>query len=183
MAKNEEKAEQASERDDVGVMMIRKISPKTVMGKVVIPLKADGKPYVNEDGEPTKFPYTVLYHVFGMAHGTKTGTSDNGPFCAFLGSFEAVRAKDGQRYQSGQCFVPKAIEDLLVSAMKAGQKEDSTASVEFAIEVGIEFAQTSIGYAYVVKNLVKTKNADPLADLRARLAQQHPTLAALPAPK
>lgn len=181
MAKEKE-APTNEETDNVGVLMIRKISPKTVMGRVVIPLKADGTPYVDTDGVPTKFPYTVLYHVFGMAHGTKTGTSDNGPFCAFLGSFEAVRAKDGQRYQSGQCFVPKAIEDLLVAAMHAGQKDDPTASVEFAIEVGIEFSETRIGYAYVVKNLIKTKNADPLADLRSRLSTQHPRLAALSAP-
>jgi hypothetical protein len=170
--------------DDSGVMLIRKLSPKTVMGKVTIPVKSDGKPYVDDDGVPTKFPAQVLYHVFGMAYGTRIGTSDNGPFCSFLGSFEAVRARDGKRFQSGQCFVPKAVEDLLVASMKAGQKEDPNASVEFAIEVGIQFAQTATGYEYYVKNLVKTKNADPLADLRQRLAQQHPSIAgALAAPK
>ncbi|MGA9854261.1 MAG: hypothetical protein WBR29_03150 [Gammaproteobacteria bacterium] len=169
--------------DDDGAMLVRKISPKTIMGKVTIPLKSDGKPYVDEDGVPVKFPDTVLYSVFGLSHGIRTGTGDNGPFCAFLGSFEAVRSKDGKRFQGGQCFVPKAIEDLLVASMKAGQKDDPSASVEFAVEIGIKFAQTAVGYEYTIKNLVKTKNADPLADLRSRLANSHPTLAALAAPK
>jgi hypothetical protein len=180
--KDEPVAEDTAAGDD-GVMMVRKLSPKTILGKVTLPLKADGKPYVNEDGEPVKFPDTVLYSVFGLSHGVRTGTGDNGPWVAFLGSFEAVRTKDGKRFQGGQCFVPKAVEDILVAALHAGQKDDPTASVEFAIEVGIKFAQTATGYEYTVKNLVKTKNADPLADLRLRLAQQHPHLAALPAPK
>lgn len=160
-----------------GANLVRKISPKTVMGRVSIPMKADGKPYVDEDGVPTKFPDTVLYTVFGMSHGIKTGTGDNGPWVAFLGSFEAIRAKDGKRFQGGQCFVPKAVEDLLVSALKAGQRGDDNASVEFALEVGIKFAQTATGYEYTVKNLVKTTNADPLADLRKRLYQAKPNLA------
>lgn len=179
--KKEDNAEDTSAED--GAMLVRKISAKTVMGKVVIPLKPDGKPYVDEDGVPTKFPDTVLYSVFGQSHSIRTGTGDNGAFCAFLGSFEAVRARDGKRFQGGQCFVPKAIEDLLVASMRAGQKEDPTASVEFAVEVGIKFAQSAIGYEYTIKNLVKTKNADPLADLRNRLAASHPTLAALTGPK
>ena len=183
MAKGKQEPAAAVEADDAGVMLIRKLSPKTVMGKVAIPLKADGTPYVDEDGAATKFPATVLYHVFGLAHDTRVGTSDNGPFCSFLGSFEAIRAKDGKRYQSGQCFVPKAVEDLLVSALRAGQVGDPKAQVEFAIEIGIQFAQTATGYEYYVKNLVKTKNADPLADLRSRITNAHPSLAALAAPK
>jgi hypothetical protein len=118
---------------------------------------------------------TVLYRVIGFSHGIKTGTGDNGPWCAFLGSFEATRAHDGKVFQSGMCFVPKAVEDLLVASMKSGQKEDSGASIQFAIEVGVKPSDTAIGYEYTVKNLIKTANADPLLTLREQMK-------ALPAP-
>lgn len=141
-----------------GATLVRKLSPKTVMEGKIVPRDSDGNVVAAN-----------LYTVIGVAHATKTGNSDNGPFCAFLGSFEASRAKDGKVFQSGQCFVPKAVEDLLVSAMRAGQKDDAHASVEFAIEVGIKPSDTAIGYEYTVKNLVKTQNADPLAALRGKL--------------
>ena len=160
MADKKDNGSAAADTDNV--QLIRKLSPKTVIGgRIKAPEKA-----------------TPLYVVIGQAHGTKTGNSDNGPWVAFLGSFEATRASDGQRFQSGQCFVPKAIEDLLVSAMKAGQKDDASASVEFAIEVGIKPADTTIGYEYTIKNLVKTSNADPLALLRSKVAGMLPAPAA-----
>lgn len=190
-AKTEEKVEQVAPEPettvnenapkDEGVEMIRKLSPKTIMGRVTIPLKPDKTPYVDEDGVPTKFPDTELYTCIGMAHGLKTGTGDNGPWVAFLGAFEAVRAKDGKRFQGGQCFVPKAVEDIMAASLRAAQAKDAGASVEFGIEVGIKFAANQIGYEYYVKNLVKTNNADPLESLRNRLTSVKPSVYNRPA--
>lgn len=157
MAK-ENGAAAAVESDADGATLVRKISPKTVIGKVKAPEKA-----------------LRLYTVIGVSHGVKHGTGDNGPWVAFLGSFEAVRASDGAVFQAGQCFVPKAVEDLLVSTLTHAQKGDATTAVEFAIEVGVKPSDVAIGYEYTVKNLVKTSNADPLALLRQKVQ-------ALPAP-
>ena len=126
--------------------LVRKVSVKSVMEWGSRP---DEIPKVGEE--------IKLYRVFGVSHAVKTGTGDNGPFCAFLGSFEAVRYKDGKRFQGGQCFVPRAVEDLLVASMRSGQKNDSTASVEFAIEVGIKGTDKSVPWEYTVKNLVNTE--------------------------
>lgn len=153
-----------------GANLVRKISPKTVCGKVKLPTKP-GKGYDSDGNEiQIEVPYAAkLFTVIGVSHGIKTGTGDNGPWVAFLGSFEATRASDGQVFQAGQCFIPKAVEDLLVSSMRAGQKDDPQASVQFAIEVGIKPADTAVGYEFTVKNLVKTQNADPLALLRREM--------------
>jgi hypothetical protein len=167
--KTETEASAAPPASD-GASLVRKLSPKTVCGKVKLPTKK-GKGY-DADGKEIEIdvPYSAtLYTVIGVSHGIKTGTGDNGPWVAFLGSFEATRHSDGAVFQAGQCFIPKAVEDLLVSAMRAGQKDDPQASVQFAIEVGIKPADTAVGYEYTVKNLVKTQNADPLALLRNQM--------------
>lgn len=147
--------------------MLRKISAKTVLGN---------RPPIPDVGIEV-----ALYRVYGQSHGTKTGNGDNGPFCAFLGAFEAIRYSDRKRFQSGQCFVPKAVEDMLVATLRTAQKGDNSAMVEFAIEVGVKGVDRPIPFEYTVKNLVQTQNADPFASLRGRLKSA--PLPALPAPK
>lgn len=143
--------------------LVRKISPKAVCGKVTAPTEKKKQ----------------LYVVMGQTHGIKLGQGDNGPWCAFLGNFEAINTATGEVFQSGQCFVPKAVEDMLVGSVKAAQGDDENASVQFALEVGVEQDERSAtGYVYYVKNLVKTAAADPLAALRAIVHQAVPQLAA-----
>lgn len=153
--------QEAVPEQDSGANMVRKLSPKTVVGDLK---KIAAQMRVNEDRSNR-----VLYRVMGVSHGIKADVGDNGPWVAFLGAFEAVRADTGEIFQAGQCFVPKAVEDLLVASLKAGQKGDASASIEFAIEVGMKLADTAVGYEFTVKNLVKTQNADPLAALRSRM--------------
>lgn len=173
-----------NEVDNEGVEMLRKISPATVIGqfkKPRKPLLVDGKPVMGDDnkprteayGEEEVWPDTPLYVVIGVTHGLKTGSGDNGPWVSFLGAFEAQRFSDGQRFQGGQCFVPKAVEDIMVATLNATQKAQGAAggiaAIEFGIEVGIKHATTTVGYEYTVKNLVKTQGTDPLALLRNKV--------------
>lgn len=182
-----------TEIENEGVEMLRKLSPATIIGQFKKPKKQDG---VNADGsakmvaygEEEIWPETALYIVMGVTHGTRTGTGDNGPWVAFLGAFEAIRIKDGKRFQGGQCFVPKAVEDMMVATLNATRKaqaESGTAgAIEFGIEVGVKHSLTQMGYEYYVKNLVKTQGTDPLAALRAKIRPALPLAlqAALPAP-
>ena len=155
--------------------MVRKISPKTVLGgpaairkAIAARLKDMGE--VDQDGEPKQGVNAPLYNCIGVAYRVKEGTGDNGPWVAFLGAFEAINFTTGETFQGGQAFVPKAVEDLMVAALRAGQKDDPHASIQFGIEVGAKLADTSIGYEFTIKNLVKTANADPLAALRGALS-------------
>lgn len=169
MAKKDEAAPSAAmgQAVDSGPELLRKLSPKTIIGGRFLP--------------PSKA--TVLYTVIGTTHGVRTGTGDNGAYCAFLGAFEATRFSiydsekrdfvvDPERkvFQGGQCFVPKAVEDLLAATVLKMKEDRTTTAIEFAIEVGVKPADTAIGYEYTVKNLVKTSGADPLAALRQRVA-------------
>lgn len=147
---------------------IRKLSAKQVMGDI--------RDTVAEMRVAKETGTRALYSLIGMAHGVRSGESDNGPFCALLGSFEATNYSTGEVFQSGQCFVPRAVEDVMIASLRAGQKEDKGASIQFGIEVGVKLSDTPIGYEYTVRNLVKTTNADPLASLRAAMP-------APPAPK
>lgn len=182
----------ANEIENEGVSMSRKISPATVIGKFKKPKKQDG---MDGDGNPKWIPYgeeevwpeTALYAVMGVTHDLKTGVSDNGPWCAFLGAFEAIRYADGARFQGGQCFVPKAVEDMMIATLNATRREAGTGpngAIEFAIEVGVKHSTMAIGYEYVVKNLTRTQGTDPLALLRSKVSSKLPAavLAKLPKP-
>lgn len=128
--------------------LIRKISAKTVIGKIEKPEKA--KP---------------LFHVYGIARGVRTGESTYGPWVALIGQFEAVNLESGETYQAPQCFLPEPIGSM----MAAQVQDDDTESVQFGLEVGIKPADTATGYEYTSKALVESREADPLADLRSKM--------------
>lgn len=128
--------------------LIRKISAKTVVGKIQKPEKA-----------------TSLFHVFGIARSVRTGESNYGPWVALIGQFEATNLETGETFVAPQCFLPEPIGSMMAAQV---QNED-TESVQFGLEVGIKPADTAVGYEYTSKALVESKEADPLADLRAKM--------------
>lgn len=162
-----------------GTTILRKMSPKTVMGKIKRPNPGDpdATPPVPPD------PERDLYVVMGQTNGLVTGESDNGPWTAFKGWFESARCDTGEIAQSGLCFVPKAFEELLVNAVKAQQGGDAGAMVEFAVKISIVTStKAGAGYEFRCKNLVKVQSGDPLKALRDSLRSSG-SLPALPAPK
>lgn len=135
--------------------VISKIAPRKV-------LEANPKTLAPKSGEKP----VDLFTVFGIANGTKHGETQYGDWQALTGVFEAVRASDGKRFQSGTCFLPGAVGTMLIGGLKAAQESNPDASVSFAILVGIKFSEVAIGYEFTTKNIVKLEQADPLADLR-----------------
>ena len=142
--------------------LIRKISAKSVCGKVEKPKKA-----------------TPLFIVFGIASKTKAGNSDFGPWTALLGQFEATNLETGEVFQAPQCFLPEPMNSLIATQLEATDEEGNREvnSVQFSVEVGVKPNETPIGYEYTTKTVVKSDEADPLAALR------NASKAALPAPK
>lgn len=126
-----------------------------------------------------------LYRVFGTARDVKHGDSQYGEWTAFIGSFEAIRFADRQRFQAPQCFLQGASEGLLLDALLAARKEDASATVMFAFDIGVKPSQKWVtedkgnAYEYTVRTVLKTQQHDPLKEIRD-LAMQ--TLPALPAP-
>jgi hypothetical protein len=134
--------------------LVNKISTKTVWGKV-------------EKDPKEAYP---LFRVIGRSHGIKTGSTNLGEYTAFLGQFEATNAKTGEKFQSGKCFLPNVVTDILVQGMRSVQTVDDNASVEFVLDVGIapdtSGQPNAYGYVYTVQQVVDVSASDPLAALR-----------------
>ena len=168
-----------------GTTILRKMSPKTVMGKIKRPFPGDeGDPSATPPVPPkAPDPERDLYVVMGQTNGIVTGESDNGPWVAFKGWFESARCDSGEIAQSALCFVPKAFEELLVNAVKAQQEGDAASMVEFAVKISIvPSAKAAVGYEFRCRNLIKVQSGDPLKALRDTLRGAG-SLPALPAPK
>lgn len=136
-------------KQDTGATFVKKLSAKTIVGRIDVPEKA-----------------TPLFRVYGQVDGVKSGTGMHGVWNAFLGAFEAVRLDTGEVFQGTQCFLPNQLTDLLVSQVN---RLGETGSVEFAVEVGVKPSDSPIGYEYTVKNLIKPTGGDPLAALRDKV--------------
>jgi len=138
--------------------LVKKISAKTVCSKIDKPT------------EPV-----ALFNLYGVAHGIKTGDSQYGAWTAFIGNFEALNLKTGERFLSGAAFVPGVVEQLLLSGLTAAQEADANASIQFALQIGVKPAMGSkpstTGYEYTVTPLVDIQANDPLAALKNQLAQ------------
>jgi len=159
--------------------VIRKISPRHVVGNV----KAIA-PREDKDGNLPK-DIVPLYRIFGQANGVKTGESDYGAWVALTGRFEAVVTMPDENgvasmesFAAPQCFLPEPMNTIIADELKRtdenGKRE--VESLEFAFDVGVKAAKTSVGYEYTCVPLMERSGADPLLALREKVA-------ALPAPK
>ena len=150
--------------------LVRKISSKTVMGKIEAPTKQ-----------------TNLFHVYGIAHKVRIGESDKGPWVALVGRFEAVRISDGQTFEAAQCFLPEPMSSIISEQLsitepvldgdgKAVKDENgivktkrTSDSIRFALEIGVKKSDSPVGYEYTTKPLMNPAEQDVLADLRKLL--------------
>ena len=128
--------------------LVSKISPKVVCGKQE---KPEGKTVVWK------------YQIIGIANDIKMGESNYGEWIAFLGSFKATNLETGETFRSGKCFLPQTATNLIVPALKDSK------GVEFAFNVGIKKADTSIGYEYIVEPLIAASESDPLLLLEKKI--------------
>jgi len=145
------------EPDEVAAAILSKISPSKVM-------EENPKKFAPKEKEPA----VDLYTVYGVASGVKTGSTQYGAWEALTGLFEAVRVRDGRRFQSGICFLPGAAGVMALGALKATREKDPDASIRFGLLIGIKYSDVPIGYEYTARNVVKTEQADLLADLRVQ---------------
>lgn len=132
--------------------LIKKISAKTVVGRVTAPEKAMG-----------------LFTVVGIANGTRTGNSAYGDWIALTGQFEATNMETGEAFAAPQVFLPEPLQGMIAAQVRTPDKDGNTPSVQFGVEVGVKPADNSFGFEYTVKEIVNVEQNDPLADLRKAL--------------
>ena len=131
--------------------LIRKITAKSVCGKMEAPKKA-----------------TRLFSVFGIATKTKTGSTDYGSWTALVGRFEAINIETGEVFEAPQCFLPEPLNTMIAEALDEVDDEGERVnkSLGFSVEIGIKPSDVPIGYEYTTKENVKADIDDPLAQLR-----------------
>lgn len=145
---------------------IKKISVATVFGAI------DAKAVLTANG-----PIEVM-RVYGLAVGSKSGTSQYGDWTALVGQFEAVNPVDGEVTQSSQAFLPEiALLPILTELAREGAK-----GVQFAIRLFVQASKnTKPGgsvYEYTFEHMLPPSDNDPMQALRSAVA----SALALPAP-
>jgi hypothetical protein len=165
--------------EDKPVEILSKIVAKDIVKRSQMNYRKD------DDGKVENSAPRSLYRVFGVTRGSKTGDSQYGTWLAFIGSFEAIRFSDRQRFQAPLCFLQGASEGLLLDALIATQKNDPTNTVMFAFDIGVKPSDKWVtedkgnSYEYTVRTVLKTQQHDPLKEIRELSTH---TLPALPPP-
>jgi len=136
--------------------IIKKISPKAICGRIA---KPEGK--------------KAIARIFGIAHGTVTGTTQYGDFTGFKGTFGAINLDTGEEFASAKCFLPDVATDMIAAALA----DEANETIQFAYDVMIDPADTEQGYVFSVKPVIEATHADPLAALKGEMAPL-PALAA-----
>ena len=139
-----------------GERLARKISVKTVTGlspagiRELVPNKGDSKPIMS---------------VAGVARNFEQGVSDFGDWTALRGEFEAVHMGTGEVHNAGRCFLPRHVVDLVLPAFTGGADN----AIEFAVVIGVEWADNNFGYEYTCDTFRDPEKSDRLADMRKLL--------------
>jgi len=119
--------------------------------------------------DKNNLPKEPILRVGGIASGTKTGTSNYGPWTALTGDFVAINTQTGEEYRSGVCFVPGTALSLIEGAL--AQSPDG---VEFGFDFGVKKADNAVGYEYTVKPVIKAKESEAMSNLLTKMAQAAP---------
>jgi hypothetical protein len=143
----------------------------------------------------------ALYRVFGQLRDTKNGMSNYGEWNAFIGSFEAIRHADHQRFQSATLHLQNPAEGLLLDHFHKLRKEaleeakktnpnaqasDYPVTVIFAFDIGCrpspKWVAENVGnsYEYTVRTVFESDTTDPLTALRSQATKSLPRLQAPP---
>lgn len=132
--------------------LVKKLSAKTIIGNVASFVKENIK---DDNGT------ALLYTIFGVVNGVKSGSSNFGDWMAFQGSIEAVSAVTGETYRSPQVFLSEPLQGMLAVALQSND------TVEFACEVMVKRRDDLvIGYEYIINPKTETAQNDPLEHLR-----------------
>jgi hypothetical protein len=115
--------------------------------------------------------------IFGVATKAKPGSSDFGPFVAFLGSFRAVNLQTKEIFESSKIIFPQFIEEELFGAFGEG----GVGNVEFAFRISAKYDKdAATKYVYEMKSLLPVKENAQLSGLLDRVKE---AAKALPAPR
>ncbi|HET8707117.1 MAG TPA: hypothetical protein VFM46_12515 [Pseudomonadales bacterium] len=155
------------------MQLLKKMSVKTLLGNVLALFPEDP-----ETKQPKLGDKMDLFQIIGIAHTTKSGESNFGPWTSFKGMFEATRLDTGEIFRSGELFLPDVATDALLPAVHKNVEDDGH-GVEFAMVIGANTVADRtnpkiVKYEFTCKPLLDVAESDPLAAFKNRV----PALAA-----
>lgn len=114
-----------------------------------------------------------LATIYGVLADSKPIETNFGTCIKFLGEFEAMNSA-GETFVSNSMFLPDLAANLLESALHPASG-DAPNSVDFAITIGAEPADTPAGYQYTITPVLEFKPSDPVQRLRALVGSKQQT--------
>jgi hypothetical protein len=142
------------------MQLLKKISPKTVMGE--IPKPVPGTPI-------------ALYRVVGIARKLRYVETNLGQSVGFKGDWRAVRFKDHEQFEATEAFFPPVIQGMLEAVLL---ESDGDGEIKCAFDIGVKHHTVPIGYEYTVTPIVKPKQSTVMGDL----IEETTKIKSLPAP-
>lgn len=105
---------------------------------------------------------------FGVATGSKTGTSQYGPWTALTGSFAGINA-DGEEFRAAQCLLPLGIPETIAAQLA----QESVSEVHFSVDIFAKYKKigNEDGHEYFSKSHETPSAEDPLIKMAAALPQ------------
>lgn len=118
------------------------------------------------EGVTEPVPMATLY---GKATGVKEGEDANGKvYSMIVGEFEGTNLETGDVYRASRLFLPEGIQETVEQAIANSTEEKPL--VIFALMIMVRKATNAQGYSYVGRQLLPTVAADPLAEIREKIA-------------
>jgi hypothetical protein len=108
---------------------------------------------------------TPLMRVYGQASGFRVAESQYGESAVFKGIFKAVNIETGEIFSSGECCLPRLLENQLSGVLGSENAE----AVEFGFDVLAVPAKNAYGYEYKVQPLMETVDAPIITALEQKL--------------
>lgn len=130
--------------------VLTKLTVATICGKIAVKL-------LPEEGE------LHLCRIAGYADGTKTGTTQYGPWSALTGEFAATSMLTGEMFIGKTCIVPGAMGEALVTATEEKLKEDATQKIAFNVDILVKRSPRNPDekYEYVIRPVMETALSSP----------------------
>lgn len=108
---------------------------------------------------------TPLMRVYGQSTGFRVATSQYGDSAVFKGIFKAVNLETGEVFSSGECCLPRMIENQMSGVLEGADAE----AVEFGFDVLAVPAKNAYGYEYKVQPLMETVDSPVISAIEQKL--------------
>ena len=126
-------------------------------------------PLTKEEKETIKAGDSIFVgRFFGVATGSKTGTSQYGPWTSLTGSFAGINS-DGEEFRAAQCLLPLGIPETIAAQLA----QDSVSEVHFSVDIFAKYKKigNEDGHEYFSKSHETPSAEDPLIKMASALPQ------------